>query len=72
MEVHINYLAVVAAALASYVIAALWYGVIFKTTWIYERGCAAGLQTWWRPVPPGERQPGDCGRRSREGDGGRK
>ena len=33
MEVPVNYLAVAVAALASYIIAAVWYGVIFSTTW---------------------------------------
>ncbi len=33
MEVHMNYLAVVVAAVASYVIATIWYAVIFGKVW---------------------------------------
>jgi hypothetical protein len=33
MNVPVNYLAVVVAALANYVIGSLWYGVIFKNAW---------------------------------------
>jgi hypothetical protein len=33
MEVHVNYLAVAAAAVASYIIAAIWYGAIFSKLW---------------------------------------
>jgi hypothetical protein len=33
MDVHINFLAVFVAALASYVIATLWYAVIFSKLW---------------------------------------
>jgi hypothetical protein len=33
MEVHVNYLAVAAAAIACYIIAAIWYGVIFSKLW---------------------------------------
>ena len=33
MEVHVNYLAVAVAAIASYIIAAIWYGVIFAKLW---------------------------------------
>jgi hypothetical protein len=33
MEVHVNYLAVLVAAIASYVIAAVWYGMIFRKAW---------------------------------------
>ena len=33
MEVPVNYLAVVAAAIASYIIAAVWYGAIFSKLW---------------------------------------
>lgn len=38
MEVHVNYLAVLVATAASYVLGALWYGVIFKNTWIRLTG----------------------------------
>jgi hypothetical protein len=33
MEVHINFLAVFVAALASYVIATIWYAVLFSKLW---------------------------------------
>jgi hypothetical protein len=33
MEVHINFLAVIAAALSSYVIATIWYAVLFSKLW---------------------------------------
>lgn len=33
MEVHVNYLAVAVAAVASYIIAAIWYGAIFAKLW---------------------------------------
>jgi hypothetical protein len=33
MEVHINFLAVFIAALASYVIATIWYAVLFSKLW---------------------------------------
>lgn len=33
MEVHINYLAVIAAAIASYIIAMIWYAAIFGKVW---------------------------------------
>ena len=33
MEVHVNYLAVAAAAIACYIIAAIWYGAIFSKLW---------------------------------------
>lgn len=33
MEVPINYLAVATAAIASYIIAAIWYGAIFSKLW---------------------------------------
>jgi hypothetical protein len=33
MEVHVNYLAVLVAAIASYVIASVWYGVVFRKVW---------------------------------------
>lgn len=34
MEVHVNYLAVLVAAIAGYVIASVWYGVVFRKVWI--------------------------------------
>lgn len=34
MEVHVNYLAVLVAAIASYAIASVWYGVIFRKQWM--------------------------------------
>lgn len=33
MEVHVNYLAVLLAAIANYVIATIWYAVIFGNVW---------------------------------------
>jgi hypothetical protein len=33
MEVHVNYLAVFVAALANYIIATVWYAVIFGNLW---------------------------------------
>jgi hypothetical protein len=33
MEVHVNYLAVFVAALASYLIATVWYAVLFSGVW---------------------------------------
>ena len=33
MEVHVNYLAVVVAAIASYIIATVWYAVLFGKAW---------------------------------------
>ncbi len=33
MEVHVNHLAVIIAAIASYALATLWYAVIFGKTW---------------------------------------
>ncbi len=33
MEVHVNYLAVVVATIASYAIATVWYAVIFGKVW---------------------------------------
>lgn len=33
MEVHVNYLAVVVAAVASYVIATVWYAFLFSGLW---------------------------------------
>jgi hypothetical protein len=33
MEVHVNYLAVAIATVASYVLGAIWYGVIFGKLW---------------------------------------
>ena len=38
MEVHVNYLAVAVAAIASYIIAAIWYGAIFRKVWIRLTG----------------------------------
>ena len=38
MEVHVNYLAVAAAAVASYIIAAIWYGAIFAKLWMRLTG----------------------------------
>ena len=34
MQVHVNYLAVLVAAIASYAIASVWYGVIFRKLWM--------------------------------------
>lgn len=33
MEVHVNYLAVLVAAIANYALATVWYAVIFAKTW---------------------------------------
>ncbi len=38
VQVPINYLAVAVAALASYIIAFLWYGVVFKNRWMQLSG----------------------------------
>jgi hypothetical protein len=38
MEVHVNYLAVLVAAIASYVIASIWYGVLFRKQWMQLSG----------------------------------
>jgi len=46
MEVHVNYLAVAAAALACYIIAAIWYGAVFAKLWQRLTGI-----TDMKPVP---------------------
>ena len=33
MEIHVNYLAVLVAAIANYVIATIWYAVLFGKVW---------------------------------------
>ena len=33
MDIHVNYLAVLVAAIANYVIATIWYAVIFGKVW---------------------------------------
>ncbi|MGA7719774.1 MAG: DUF1761 domain-containing protein [Ignavibacteriaceae bacterium] len=33
MEVHINFLAIIVAAVASYIIATVWYAVLFSKLW---------------------------------------
>ena len=33
MDVHINYMAVIVAALANYIIGSIWYGVLFTKRW---------------------------------------
>ncbi len=38
MQVHVNFLAVIAATLASYIIAFLWYGVVFRNQWMQLTG----------------------------------
>ena len=38
MEVHVNFLAVLVSAIASYVIAFVWYGVIFRKQWMQLTG----------------------------------
>jgi len=38
MEVHVNYLAVAAATIASYILGAIWYGAIFSKTWMRLTG----------------------------------
>ncbi len=46
MEVHVNFLAVIAATLASYVIASIWYGVLFRKLWMRLTGI-----TGMKPLP---------------------
>jgi hypothetical protein len=38
MEVHVNYLAVLVAAVANYIIATIWYGFIFSKAWMKLTG----------------------------------
>jgi len=38
MQVHVNFLAVAAAAVASYIIAAIWYGAVFSKVWVRLTG----------------------------------
>jgi hypothetical protein len=38
MNVPVNWLAVIVAALANYVIGALWYGVLFRKAWLRLSG----------------------------------
>jgi hypothetical protein len=38
MQVHVNFLAVAAAAVACYIIAAIWYGAIFSKVWVRLTG----------------------------------
>jgi hypothetical protein len=38
MEVHVNYLAVAVAAVASYILGAIWYGAIFSKVWLRLTG----------------------------------
>jgi hypothetical protein len=38
MEVHVNFLAVAAATVASYILGFVWYGVVFKNTWVRLTG----------------------------------
>ena len=38
MDVHVNYLAVAAAAVACYILAAIWYGAIFARAWVRLTG----------------------------------
>lgn len=38
MQVPVNYLAVLVAAIASYAIASVWYGVIFRKLWMELTG----------------------------------
>ncbi len=38
MEVHVNFLAVAAATVASYILGFVWYGVIFSKTWMRLTG----------------------------------
>ncbi|HEY8781825.1 MAG TPA: DUF1761 domain-containing protein [Mucilaginibacter sp.] len=38
MQVHVNYLAVAAAAIASYIIGAICYGAIFSKVWVRLTG----------------------------------
>ena len=33
MDIHINYLAVIIAAIANYVIATIWYAALFRNVW---------------------------------------
>ena len=38
MQVQVNFLAVLVVAIASYVIASIWYGVIFRKQWMQLTG----------------------------------
>ncbi|HTT67805.1 MAG TPA: DUF1761 domain-containing protein [Gemmatimonadales bacterium] len=38
VDIHMHYLAVLVAAVASYAIAAVWYGAIFAKTWVRLTG----------------------------------
>ncbi len=38
MEVHMNVLAILVAAIANYVIATIWYAVLFSKTWVKLTG----------------------------------
>jgi hypothetical protein len=46
MEVHVNYLAVFVAALANYLIATVWYAVVFGSLWKKLTGISE-----MKPVP---------------------
>src|ERR1700733_4372125 len=46
MDVHVNYLAVAVAAVASYILAAIWYGAIFAKLWMRLTGI-----TEMKPAP---------------------
>jgi cytochrome c biogenesis factor len=38
MQVHVNFLAVAAATVASYILGAIWYGAIFSKLWVKLTG----------------------------------
>jgi hypothetical protein len=46
MDVHVNYLAVAVAAVASYILAAIWYGAVFSKAWMRLTGI-----TEMKPAP---------------------
>ena len=46
MDIHLNYLAVAVAAVASYILAAIWYGAVFAKLW----GRLTGI-TEMKPAP---------------------
>jgi len=44
MDVSVNYLAVLVAAIASMVVGFVWYGVLFKKSWMHLMGISQGSQ----------------------------
>ena len=49
MEVDVNYLAVLLAAVASMVVGFLWYGVFFKKSWMHLMGHIPGSKGMMGP-----------------------